>query len=390
MPSIRTVLHPTDLSEESAAAFRVACALARDYGARLVLLSVYPPPLTGAEAVDRGRPGGAIAEDLLAQLQGLKPDPPVSLEYRVEEGRPADLILAVAEEVHAGLIVIGTHGRSGVSRLLMGSVAEAVNRKAACPVLTVRGQLKLAPESGLASVPGEVGSAADAGAWPEDDPAREVAIPVGPVTLQGTLRWSGKPRGVVVFAHGSGSSRHSPRNQFVAGRLVEAGFATLLLDLLTEAEGEDRDKVFDIILLADRLAGAAEWVSREPGTGGLPVGYFGASTGSGAALMAAASHPDRVAAVVSRGGRPDLAWDELPEVRAPTLLIIGGDDEPVLTWNREAFEQLTCPKDLAVVAGATHLFEEPGALEQVAELAREWFEHHLTVGAKAAVRSGSS
>ncbi len=210
------------------------------------------------------------------------------------------------------------------------------------------------------------------------DPVREVAIPVGPNTLQGTLRWLGKPGGVVVFAHGSGSSRHSPRNQFVAGTLVEAGFATLLVDLLTIEEGEDRAKVFDVALLANRLAAAAEWVIREPEMAGLPVGYFGASTGSAAALIAAA-HTKLVSAVVSRGGRPDLAWDDLSSVRAPTLLIVGGNDEPVLSWNRDALEQLTCPKELAVVPGATHLFEEPGALEKVAGLARDWFTRHLSV-----------
>jgi putative phosphoribosyl transferase len=191
----------------------------------------------------------------------------------------------------------------------------------------------------------------------------------------------------VVFAHGSGSSRHSPRNRFVASVLTDAGFATLLLDLLTAEEGEDRDNVFDIALLADRLSRAAEWVTCEPEMAGLPVGFFGASTGSAAALVAAASHPGRASAVVSRGGRPDLARDELPSVKAPTLLIVGGDDEPVLTWNRDALKRLTCPKELAVVPGATHLFEEPGALEQVAELARDWFARHLTAGKKPPARS---
>lgn len=209
-------------------------------------------------------------------------------------------------------------------------------------------------------------------------PARDVEIPVGPVTLPGTLRWSGKPHGVVVFAHGSGSSRHSPRNRFVAGVLTGAGFATLLLDLLTEDEAEDREKVFDVELLADRVAEAAARVAAEPGVSGLPVGLFGASTGSAAALIAAARHPGRVRAVVSRGGRPDLAWNDLPAVRAPTLLIVGGDDEPVLSWNRDALDRLTCPKALAVVPGATHLFEEPGTLERVADLARDWFARHLT------------
>jgi nucleotide-binding universal stress UspA family protein/pimeloyl-ACP methyl ester carboxylesterase len=390
MLPIRTVLHPTDLSEEATLAFRLACALARDYGARLILLTAYPPPLTGAEAVDRTRPDG-IADDLLAQLRRLDVGPAVQVEYEVEEGRPADMILAVAEERHADLIVMGTHGRSGVRRAVMGSVAEAVNRKATCPVMTVRGECKLPTEPPPALARDEVEQVALAAAvsegWPAiagaEDPSRELAIPAGGVTVRGTLRWSGKPRGVVVFAHGSGSSRHSPRNQFVARVLNEAGFATLLMDLLTEEEGEDRDKVFDCALLADRLAAAAEWVTCEPEMAGLPVSYFGASTGSAAALMAAASHPHRVSAVVSRGGRPDLAWDDLPVVHAPTLLIVGGDDEPVLSWNRDALERLKCPKELAVVPGATHLFEEPGALERVAELARDWFERHATAGNRA-------
>ncbi|MCS7023064.1 MAG: dienelactone hydrolase family protein [Gemmataceae bacterium] len=210
------------------------------------------------------------------------------------------------------------------------------------------------------------------------DPEREVEIPLRPgLVLPGTLRWSGKPRGVVVFAHGSGSSRHSPRNQYVSSVLVEAGLATLLFDLLSEWESTDRSKVFDIELLADRVVQAATWVVQQPEVTGLRVGLFGASTGSAAALLAAASHPSLIAAVVSRGGRPDLAWNDLPLVQAPTLLIVGGQDEPVLTWNQQAYEQLTCPKDLVVIPGATHLFEEPGALEQVAELARDWFLRYL-------------
>lgn len=386
MLPIRTVLHPTDFSKESQPAFRLACALARDYEARLILLTVYPPPFNGAEAVDRGRPD-SIAENLLGELRKLQPDPVVPVECLAEEGNPADMILTIAADLHVDLIVMGTHGRSGIGRLVVGSVAEAVIRKATCPVLTTRGALKPTAEPAPVPAPSAVEDLANAEAGPEnwhenpcpaDDPSREVAIPIGPVTLGGTLRWAGKPRGVVLFAHGSGSSRHSPRNQFVASRLVEAGFATLLLDLLTEVEGEDREKVFDITLLADRLAGAAEWIAEQPETAGLPVGYFGASTGSAAALLAAVSHPDRVSAVVSRGGRPDLAWDELPSVQAPTLLIVGGDDEPVLSWNRNALKQLMCPKELAVVPGATHLFEEPGTLEQVAELARDWFKRHLT------------
>ncbi len=214
---------------------------------------------------------------------------------------------------------------------------------------------------------------------PQRDPQREVEIPVRPqLWLPGTLRWAGTPRGLVVFAHGSGSSRHSPRNQYVSQVLVEAGLATVLFDLLTEAESQDRQKVFDIELLADRLVAAATWAVQQPEAAGRPVGLFGASTGSAAALLAAASHPHLVAAVVSRGGRPDLARNDLPLVRAPTLLIVGGNDSLVLDWNREAYELLTCPKELVVIPGAGHLFEEPGALEAVAEHARTWFLRHLT------------
>lgn len=206
----------------------------------------------------------------------------------------------------------------------------------------------------------------------------EVQIPLRPgLSLPGTFWLPQKPRGIVVFAHGSGSSRQSPRNRYVASVLVEAGFAALLFDLLTELEAGDRRKVFDIELLADRLVQAAMWVVQQPQSTGLACGLFGASTGSAAALLAAASHPSLVAAIVSRGGRPDLAHQDLPFVRAPTLLIVGENDEPVLTWNRQALDLLTCPKELVIIPGATHLFEEPGALEQVAELAREWFLRYL-------------
>jgi putative phosphoribosyl transferase len=200
---------------------------------------------------------------------------------------------------------------------------------------------------------------------------------VGPYTLPGTLQWSVKPSGIVVFAHGSGSGRFSPRNRFVASVLNGAGIATLLLDLLTERESQDRRKVFDVELLARRLTAAAKWVVGEPEMSGLLVGLFGASTGSAASLIAAGAHPTLVSAVVSRGGRPDLAWDNLASVRAPTLLIVGAEDEPVLTWNREAFEHMNCYKEIEVVPGATHLFEEPGALEKVADSARNWFTRHL-------------
>jgi putative phosphoribosyl transferase len=210
---------------------------------------------------------------------------------------------------------------------------------------------------------------------------REVRLRAGTAELVGDLVVPAGAAGVVLFAHGSGSSRHSPRNRLVAGALRRAGLATLLLDLLTPAE-EERDRVsaelrFDVALLAERLIAATDLLLAEPATAGLPLGLFGASTGAGAALIAAAERPETVAAVVSRGGRPDLAGDHLGRVRAPTLLIVGGRDQLVLELNRQAQARLAAPSRLEVVPGATHLFEEPGALEQVARLAAAWFTEHL-------------
>lgn len=196
--------------------------------------------------------------------------------------------------------------------------------------------------------------------------------------LCGNLSVPADAKGIVAFAHGSGSGRFSPRNQFVAGVLQESGLATLLLDLLEEEEADDRNKVFDIPLLAERLESAADWLSQQPATSALRLGYFGASTGAGAALVAAACDPEAVKAVVSRGGRPDLAREHLPIVQAPTLLIVGGNDDVVIGLNEQALRMLRCPKQLVIVPGATHLFEEPGTLEEVARLAKEWFVRHLT------------
>ena len=204
---------------------------------------------------------------------------------------------------------------------------------------------------------------------------REVAI--GPLRLPGILGVPPAAAGIVLFAHGSGSGRFSPRNNFVARAMREAGCATLLLDLLTEDEANDRRNVFDIPLLAERLLMATAWAKEEPETTALPVCYFGASTGAAAALVAAAAGTWPIAAIVSRGGRPDLAGLELAKVKAPTLLIVGGDDSVVLDLNRAALAELRCDKDLVVVPGATHLFEEPGALEAVVELAGDWFISHL-------------
>jgi len=208
-----------------------------------------------------------------------------------------------------------------------------------------------------------------------------VRVSVGSVVLEGSLDVPDEARGVVLFAHGSGSGRHSPRNRYVARTLREANLATLLIDLLTVEEEEmdlhTRQLRFDIGLLAQRLVGATDWIAQNLETQNLPVGYFGASTGAGAALVAAAIRAQLVAAVVSRGGRPDLAGDALPRVAAPTLMIVGGNDRPVIGMNREALGQLRAEKKLEIVPGATHLFEEPGALEEVARLAVAWFVRYL-------------
>lgn len=208
-----------------------------------------------------------------------------------------------------------------------------------------------------------------------------VRVPAGQAVLEGSLVIPHDADGIVLFAHGSGSSRHSPRNRYVAAILQESGLATLLLDLLTpEEEAVDlrtRHLRFDIELLAQRLVRTTDWLARERSTRSLPIGYFGASTGGGAALVAAAQRPDVVRAVVSRGGRPDLAGDALPQVQAPTLLIVGGDDVPVIEMNEDAMARMRAEVRLAIVAGATHLFEEPGKLEEVARLARDWFVQHL-------------
>jgi len=207
---------------------------------------------------------------------------------------------------------------------------------------------------------------------------RLVEIPSGAARLEGMLEIPEGARGIVLFAHGSGSGRFSPRNRFVAGVLREGRLGTLLVDLLEEQEAEDRSKVFDIDLLAGRLLSATDWLQADPQTKDLAIGYFGASTGAAAALQAAARRGSAIKAIVSRGGRPDLAMEYLPKVAAPTLLIVGGEDYPVIPLNEEAYELLPGVKKLEIVPGAGHLFEEPGALEEVARLAREWFGSHLT------------
>jgi len=207
--------------------------------------------------------------------------------------------------------------------------------------------------------------------------ARSREVSIGPLGLGGILGVPDEPKGIVLFAHGSGSGRYSPRNGFVARALHEAGFATLLLDLLLEEEAIDRRNVFDIALLGERLLMATAWARQHAGTAQLPVCYFGASTGAAATFVAEAAGAWPIAAIVSRGGRPDLAGADLARVRAPTLLIVGGADPAVLDLNRLALLELRCEKRLTVVPGATHLFEEPGALETVVGLAIDWFASHL-------------
>ena len=220
-----------------------------------------------------------------------------------------------------------------------------------------------------------------------------VHVSAGSVTLDGNLSLPEESRAVVLFAHGSGSSRHSSRNRYVARVLNEAKLATLLIDLLTLDEevidARTAQLRFDIELLAERLVGATDWLTRFPDTKHLRIGYFGASTGAAAALVAAAVRPDVVSAVVSRGGRPDLAGAALMHVRAPTLLIVGGNDGQVLQLNRAALAELRCEKQLMIVPGATHLFEEPGALDEVARLARDWFHRHLIPVVRHATGLGS-
>jgi putative phosphoribosyl transferase len=217
---------------------------------------------------------------------------------------------------------------------------------------------------------------------------RSVRVHAGKVVLEGDLVVPPGASGIVLFAHGSGSSRHSPRNRYVAGVLQAGGLATLLIDLLTlEEEAIDLRTAhlrFDIGLLAERLVGASEWLAGQPAIRDLRVGYFGASTGGGAALVAAAERPQIVHAVVSRGGRPDLAGAALPRVLAPMLLIVGERDTPVIEMNESALARLECVKRLEIVPGATHLFEEPGTMEEVARLARDWFERYLAPTSEAA------
>lgn len=303
---------------------RAACRVARAHGARTV---VFAAPVGAASAAKRLR-------------------------------RDGDADAVVCLETPALFFAIG-QWYEDFTQTSDGQVVDLLGRAAAWPATAG------APQQGAA---------------PADPQARddEVTVTAGPVELAGHLTFPGGARGIVVFVHGSGSSRHSPRNKLVASVLTGAGLGTLLFDLLTPAEERDRARVFDIPLLSSRLSAATDWLGAQPETNGARIGYFGASTGAAAALWTAAEPDAQIGAIVSRGGRPDLAGSRLASVRAPTLLIVGGKDHTVLELNREAQRNLRCHNRLDVVPGATHLFEEPGALEDVARLATDWFTEHLS------------
>ena len=206
---------------------------------------------------------------------------------------------------------------------------------------------------------------------------KTIQIPINSIQLEGMLAIPDGAKGLVIFVHGAGSSRLSPRNNFVAEELQKVGLGTLLFDLLTEEEDEIYENRFDIPLLADRLNAVTEWIKKQKEVKNLNIGYFGASTGAAAAIIGAADIGPDIKAVVSRGGRPDLAGDSLPKIQSPTLLIVGGDDDAVIGLNQEAYDMMNCKKELKIVPGATHLFEEPGTLEEAAGLAAEWFKKYL-------------
>lgn len=323
-----------------------------------------PLPAVGgrtAVLVDDGLATGVTARAALRALRSHKPDRLV-LAVPVAAPRTARRMADEADDV----VVVATPSGFAAVGQWYRDFAQISDEEV---------QALLAADTGN----GAAGTAAG-GAGGRDEHARQVSIPAGQAELAGDLTVPRGARGVVVFAHGSGSSRHSPRNRKVAATLQEAGLATLLMDLLTTDEeqvdattGELR---FDIGLLASRLVAATDWVGGNAASSGLPVGYFGASTGAACALVAAVERPE-VAAVVSRGGRPDLAGPALPGVQAPTLLIVGGADTPVIRMNRDAMAQMSAETRLEIVEGATHLFPEPGALERVAGLAVGWFTRHL-------------
>ena len=351
-----------------------------DYVARQTRLT--GPQIAEVEASER-----VLLDRRVSQLRG--DHPPVPLAGRtviiVDDG------IATGSTARAACLVARARGASRVILAVpVGSVkGTAALRRTADEVICLHTPAKFVAIGEWYSDFGQVtdeevaillGKAAASVAGPagtDPDPA-EVALNISGARLPGSLVIPDQASGLVLFAHGSGSSRHSPRNRFVAAALNRAGLGTLLIDLLTGEEELSRSYVFNVPLLAARLAGITGWLRSEPATAAIPLGYFGASTGAAAALWAAgASPPLPVAAVVSRDGRPDLAGRRLAQVRAPTLLVVGGADQLVLDLNRQAQQQLTCENRLEVIPGASHLFAEPGALERVADLARDWFTRHF-------------
>lgn len=350
--------------------------------------------LAAVEARER-----VVLEDRVARLR--KGRPPADLSGRVAvvvddgiaTGATARVACAVARHLGAARVVLATPVAAADTLAAVTEADEVVCVSTPYPFLAVGHHYR----DFSATTDEEVVAllhARQEPSWPTGTPLvdHDVTLSAGRIVLGGHLHVPGAPRGMVVFAHGSGSSRHSPRNQYVASVLQDAGLGTLLLDLLTPQEERDRRNVFDIGLLADRVAGASRWVRRRPEVDGLPLGLFGASTGAAAALWAATEPDLSVGAVVSRGGRPDLAGQRLEQVTAPTLLIVGGADPAVLQLNREAQARLRCPSRLAVVEGAGHLFEEPGTLARAAILARDWFVDRLGEGERpvAASQAGAS
>ena len=343
--------------------------------------------LTGAQIAEVEARERVLLDRRVSQLRGDRP--PVPLAGRtviiVDDG------IATGSTARAACLVARARGASRVILAAPVGSAEgtaALRRDAdevVCPHIPARffaigesyGDFSQVTEEEVTILLGKAAAWLAGPGSPDPDPI-EVVLNIAGARLPGSLVVPDRAAGLVVFAHGSGSSRHSPRNRFVADVLNRAGLGTLLADLLTADEELSRAYVFNIALLAARLAGITGWLGSEPATAAVPLGYFGASTGAAAALWAAAGDPPLpVAAIVSRGGRPDLAGRRLAQVRAPTLLIVGGADEPVLDLNRQAQAQLTCENRLEVIPGATHLFAEPGSLEQVADLARDWFIRHF-------------
>jgi putative phosphoribosyl transferase len=384
----------------------VAFEVARSLGAPLDVivvrkLGVPSQPELGMGAI--GEDGVRVINDDVVRLARVGPE-----ELAAVERREREELRRRAERFRAGRPRVPVAGRTAV--IVDDGVATGATARAACQVALALGarRVVLAVPVAPPSVIAELSRAAadvvcvespsqlwSVGQWYRDftqttddevvalleraAPAgADVEVPVGSVRLRGTLVLPDDASGFVVFAHGSGSSRHSPRNRHVAGVLNRAGLGTLLFDLLTPEEERDRANVFAIALLAGRLVAVTDWVRAQGPAGELPLGLFGASTGAGAALWAAAEPGSPVAAIVSRGGRPDLAGPRLAHVHAPTLLIVGGLDHTVLALNRQALGGLACESELAVVPGATHLFEETGTLDAAAELARSWFAKHLT------------